>query len=115
MTNLNNVVVNALDELKAINISNLDVVDITSITNNMIIATGTSSTHVKAIADNVIDKIKQANISIFGIEGEDYKEWILIDLGDTVVHVMQSSAREYYQLEKLWTVIPDSNEIVAHA
>ena len=115
MTKLNTLVIDALDELKANDIKNIDVDNITTITDNMIIATGTSSTHVKAIADNVITKVKEANIPILGIEGEDFREWILIDLGDVVVHVMQTEAREYYQLEKLWTPIEMGQDFVAHA
>lgn len=115
MTILNNVVINALDELKAQNINCIDIESITTIADNMIIATGTSSTHVKAIADNIIHKVKEENLPILGIEGTDASEWILIDLGDIVVNVMQQDAREYYQLEKLWTPIPETEDLVAHA
>lgn len=96
-------VLDALNEMKAINIKALDVGDITSITDYMIIATGNSSRHVQAIKDAVLEETKKYDYEPIGIEGESVAEWILIDLGDVVVHVMQPATREFYQLEKLWT------------
>ena len=95
-------VVDALDDLKAQDVRVLDVREKTSITDVMVFATGTSNRHVKSLADNVIEKAKDGGVPPVGAEGIDEGEWALIDLGDVVVHVMQASVRAFYQLEKLW-------------
>lgn len=92
----------ALDELKARNVTDLDVRELTSIADHMVIATGTSSRHVKALADNVIEQAKAAGVMPVGTEGQQNAEWILVDLGDVIVHVMQPATREFYDLERLW-------------
>lgn len=96
-------ILHALNNMKALNINALAVGDITSITDHMIIATGTSSRHVKSISDAVLEATKSLDHQLIGVEGEHEAEWILIDLGDVIVHVMSPSSREFYQLEKLWT------------
>lgn len=95
-------VLNALTEGKAHNVDALDVTTITNITDYMIIATGTSTTHVKSISDRVLKETKELDYLPIGIEGEQTAEWILIDLGDVVVHVMLPGVREFYNLEKIW-------------
>lgn len=107
---LNNTL-NVLSDLKAVNILPLDVHKMTSITEYMIIATGTSSRHVCAIADNLVHKLKMQGMDFCRIEGDENAEWVLVDLGDVVVHIMQAKARDFYQLEKLWTYSPLSTEV----
>ena len=92
----------ALEALKAEDIVILDVRQHASFTDTMIFAGGNSSRHVNAIAGAVLDAAKVAQISILGVEGEDVGEWVLVDLGDAIVHIMQPDIRQYYELEKLW-------------
>lgn len=96
------IVLHALDELKAKNVASLDVKELTSIADNMVIASGTSTRHVKALADNVIEQAKDNGFRPIGVEGTEGADWVLVDLGDVIVHIMQQSTREYYDLERLW-------------
>ena len=100
-------VMDALEELKGVDIRILDVGGLTSITDHMVIASGTSTRHVKSLADNVTRKTRQAGYRALGVEGEQAAEWVLVDLGDVVVHVMMPRVREFYALEKLWSVGSD--------
>lgn len=92
----------ALDELKAKDTVVLDVRGLTSMTDTMVISTGTSNRHVRALAQAVMEKCREAGFRAQGIEGLEESEWVLVDLGDAVIHVMQAQARAFYQLEKLW-------------
>lgn len=94
----------ALDDLKARDVREIDVRGKTSIADTLIIASGTSSRHVKSIADEVIKFVKQAGMLPLGVEGQDEAEWVLVDLGDIIVHVMLPRIREFYGLERLWSV-----------
>ena len=96
--------VDALEALKAVDLVVLDVHDMTSITDFMIVASANSSRHLKALADNVVEAAKQAGHRPLGVEGENGGEWALVDLGDVVVHVMMPATREFYQIEKLWSI-----------
>lgn len=101
---LANLIVDALDDIKGQNIVKLDVRDMTTVTDYMILASGTSNRHVQALVDNVAEKAKAAGYRLIGIEGEDGGEWVLLDLGDALVHVMLPKVREFYNLEKLWSL-----------
>jgi ribosome-associated protein len=96
-------IVTALDDMKAFDIKVLDVRKLTSITDIMIIASGRSSRHVSSMADKVVETAKENGMEILGTEGKQQGEWVLIDLGQIIVHVMQAVTRDYYQLEKLWS------------
>jgi ribosome-associated protein len=109
-TKLRDHVVRALEDLKGKEIVSLDVSRSTSVTDYMVIASGTSNRHVKALVDSVLDKAKGTFI---GVEGQESLEWVLVDLGDVVVHVMQQQARDFYDLERLWSEIPRSIESTA--
>ena len=96
-------VVDALDDIKAQDIVKLDVRDMTTVTDYMIVASGTSNRHVKALVENVAEKAKKAGCKPIGVEGEEGGEWVLLDLQDALVHVMLPKVREFYNLEKLWS------------
>jgi len=99
---LKSLAIDSLENMKARDICVLDVSEISSFTDAMIICTGSSNRQVKAIAGEVALQAKRAGNPPLGVEGEVAAEWVLVDLGDIVVHVMQQSSREFYQLEKLW-------------
>mgnify|MGYP001220581253 CR=1 FL=1 len=101
---LKKMILASLDELKAKDIKVLSVIGISSITDWMIIANGTSSRHVKALANNVELNAKKNGYRIVGTEGYDIADWVLIDFGDVVVHVMLPEARSFYDLEGIWTI-----------
>ncbi len=101
---LKKMVMEALEDLKAEDITVLDVKGKTTVTDWIYIATGSSSRHVKSIANSVVVAAKQANKAPLGLEGESEGEWVLVDLGDVIVHVMQRQVREFYDLESLWSV-----------
>lgn len=103
-TELAQLVQTELDLRKALHIATLDVRDKTSITDFMIVATATSARHAKSLCDYVVVKVKDNGIQPIGTEGEQGSDWVLLDLGDVIVHVMTGQAREFYQLEKLWSV-----------
>ncbi|ELM6621620.1 ribosome silencing factor [Vibrio fluvialis] len=90
------------DDMKAVDIVTLDVQGKSSVTDYMIICTGTSKRHVSSIADHVASEAKKAGVEPLGIDGEDEGEWVVVDMGTTMLHVMQEEHRAMYQLEKLW-------------
>ncbi|KAF1715459.1 ribosome silencing factor [Pseudoxanthomonas sangjuensis] len=94
----------AVDELKAKDVVEIDVRGKSSVTDYLVIVSGTSTRHVKSIADEVVKFAKKLDVMPLGVEGEREAEWVLVDLGDVVVHVMLPRVREFYALERLWTV-----------
>ncbi len=101
---LRKIVVEALEDKKAKDLLVLDVRKLTALFDNVIIASGDSTRQNKALARSVHDKVKEAGAQVVSIEGDEVGEWILVDLGDIVVHIMQPAVRQYYNLEELWTV-----------
>ncbi|MFT5482572.1 MAG: ribosome-associated protein [Halieaceae bacterium] len=100
---LTQVALGALEELKARQIVTLDVTHLTDITDTLVIASGTSSRHVKSLANNVSMTMKQQGMQPVGVEGAETGDWVLVDLGDIIVHVMMPEARDFYDLERLWS------------
>ncbi|GFO71140.1 ribosome-associated protein [Bathymodiolus japonicus methanotrophic gill symbiont] len=98
------IVTQELEERKAENIITIDVIGKTSFTDYMVIASGTSDRHIKALCNYVTQALKEQGIAPRGIEGAQGSEWMLMDLGDVILHVMTAQTREFYQLEKLWSV-----------
>ncbi len=94
----------ALEDLKALEPVVLDVRELSSVMDWLVVASGTSSRHVKSLANNVLMKAKEQGARPLGVEGERGGEWVLVDFGDVVVHVMQPAARNFYDLERLWSV-----------
>jgi ribosome-associated protein len=99
-----NVIENALDDIKAVNVRVLDVRNLTDIADTLVIASGNSDRHVRSIADRVVEFAKKAGYRPMGVEGERDGEWVLVDLQDVIVHIMLPRVREFYRLESLWDV-----------
>jgi ribosome-associated protein len=104
LNRLQQTAVTALEDIKARDITVLDVRKLTSLFDTLIVASADSARQVKALAQHVRDKLKEGGATIIGVEGEEAGEWVLVDAGDIVVHVMQPAVRAYYNLEELWTV-----------
>ena len=98
------IVENVVDERKGQNITVLDVRGKTTITDYMVVVTGTSERHARSLCEYVAEKVKELGIEHPGFEGQEGSDWVLLDLGDVILHVMTAQAREFYQLEKLWSV-----------
>lgn len=95
-------VLSSLDELKAVNPVTINVKKLSSFTDYMMIASGTSSRHIQSIGEKVLEDLKSKKIKPLGVEGKGSEEWLLIDLGDVVLHLMSTNARTFYDLESLW-------------
>jgi ribosome-associated protein len=101
-TALTDIIIDALEDIKAKDIKVVNVANITSVSDHVAIASADSNRQTRALASNVMDKVRAAGYTVYGSEGEDSGEWVLVDCGDVVVHIMQPAIREYYKLEELW-------------
>ena len=102
-------VVAALEDLKGVNIVTLNVAALTPMTDYMVLVTGTSNRHVKALFDTANESSKALGMQPLGIEGRESYDWVLVDLADVIVHVMNEEARSFYELERLWTDLEDAD------
>jgi ribosome-associated protein len=107
---LQDLAIEALNDLKAVDLTAFDVSKLTTITDFMIICSGRSNRHVKSLAENVITTAKKHQIKHISVEGEREGEWVIVDLGDVVVHVMLPTTRSFYQLEDLWEPVQQHRE-----
>lgn len=103
---LSKLTIHALEEIKGKSIVCMDVRKLTQITDYMIVVTGTSSTHIKALCDKVVKDVKAEGVKVVGLEGREQSEWVLVDLGGVVVHIMLAPVRALYRLEDLWNFSP---------
>ena len=99
---LQKLVMDSILDLKALDPVVINVSELTDVTDKLIIASGTSNTHVRALAENVCSKTKELGVKPLGVEGKESGDWVLVDFGDLVVHVMLPATREFYSLEKFW-------------
>ncbi len=109
---LQRIVVDALEDIKGQDIKVFNTSDITDLFERVIVASGTSNRQTRALASNVRDKVKEKGGFILSVEGEDTGEWVLVDLGSVVVHIMQPAIRSYYNLEELWGSKPVRMKLV---
>lgn len=101
-------VVETLEDLKGVEVVALRVSSLTDLADFMVFATGRSGRHVKALVDQLVETAKERQVALLGVEGRESHEWVLVDLGEVVVHVMQPDARVFYDLERLWTPLRNS-------
>jgi len=97
-----NLVIDALEDKKAVNIKAIDIHELTTIAHYFVIASGTSVTHIKALSDNLVEKLGEKGLTPLRIEGYNHARWILLDYGDVIVHIFHEEDRNYYGLERLW-------------
>ncbi len=114
-TELTDIVIAALDDLKGQNTVTLDVRELSNVMDYLVICSGTSNRHVKSLADSVSQSAKKAGHQPLGVEGEDAGEWVLVDLGDVVVHIMLPGTRDFYDLERLWVATDAQGSDSVHA
>ena len=104
---LKDLVIDAFDNIKGIEIVTLDVEKKTDIADFMVVVTGTTNRQVKALTDSVVANAKKAGYIVKGVEGDDNAEWVLVDLGDVICHIMLPKVRQFYELERLWSIGPE--------
>ncbi len=96
----------SLDDLKAIDVRSINVSKFSDVTDWMVLASGTSNRHVRALVNRVVEDLKETDTRPLGVEGRESSEWVLVDYGDVVLHVMQAETRRFYDLERLWADLP---------
>jgi ribosome-associated protein len=107
---LKDLVITAIEDLKGSQVVALDVRELTDVTDYLVIASGNSNRQVRSIADNVQDAGKKAGVHPLGVEGQNGAEWVLVDFGDVVAHIMLPATRDFYDLERLWSGVPEAAE-----
>lgn len=112
---LEKIVVAALEDIKARDIEVINTTKLTAQFERIIVASGESNRQTRSLARNVQNKVKEAGGEVIGIEGEDSGEWVLVDLGDIVVHIMQPAIRSHYNIEELWATTPAARRKAAEA
>ena len=100
--NLKNKIINTLEDIKAVDPVAINVRKISSLADYMVVASGTSKRHITAISEHIVEGLREDNISGIKIEGQAGDDWLLVDAGDVIIHLMSSEAREFYDLESLW-------------
>ena len=117
MSNILNLVMAAINDRKGVDSLALPVAGLTDVTDHMVIASGTSNRHVRAIVDHLLQTVKANGFAVLGVEGRDRNDWVLVDLADVVVHVMRAETRAFYDLERLWETLdpPTDAATDAHA
>ena len=103
-------ILESLDDLKGLDVRTIDVTQVSDVTDFMILASGTSNRHVRSLVNRVTEDLKESGVSPLGVEGRETSEWVLVDYGDIVVHVMQAEARSFYDLERLWGDLPSETD-----
>jgi len=99
-------ILESLDDLKGLDVRTIDVTDVSDVTDYMVLASGTSNRHVRSLVNRVTEDLNTTGVRPLGVEGRETSEWVLVDYGDIVVHVMQAEARGFYDLERLWSEMP---------
>lgn len=112
---LQKTVVDALEDIKAKEIEVINTSELTALFDRIVVASGDSNRQTRALSRNVQDKVREAGGQVVSVEGEETGEWVLVDLGDIVVHIMQPAIRDYYHLEELWSTTPRRSRLTAGA
>jgi ribosome-associated protein len=110
---LKDLVIQALEDVKGQEIVCMDVSELTDITDFMVVASGNTNRQVKALVNNVVEDAKKSGVIPIGVEGQEQGDWVLIDLADVIVHVMLPKVRQYYDLERLWSMTPSKSEEIS--
>ena len=112
ISNLKNIIINTLDSNKALDVVSIDLKNKSSMADHMIIASGTSSRHIQALSEQVLDKFKNNGIVNCKIEGKDSSDWKLIDGIDVIVHIFNPEKRKFYEIEKIWSELIPKEKII---